>query len=214
MTVLHEKVGTCAECGTTIYCENGFLNGVLSANKTLKCFSCDERKVNNRVQLSPYQSNWPETFASEKNVILQQLGDPTIPIEHIGSTSVPNLSAKPIIDILLGVESLDEFTRYIQPLSQAGYEYVPKPELRARRFFKKETDTNDTFHLHICEWKGSEWEEKITFRDHLRANPGSVHAYESLKKQLAEAYREERSVYTEKKGPFIQSILNHAYKKG
>lgn len=211
---MHEKVGTCAECGTTIYCENGFLNGVLSESKTLNCFTCDEQKHQNRVQLSPYQSEWPETFAREKSAIIQEVGDSTIPIEHIGSTSVPNLPAKPIIDILLGVEDLDEFTRYIPPLSQAGYEYVPKPELRTRRFFKKETNTNDTFHLHICEWKGSEWEEKIIFRNYLRANPGSAKAYESLKKQLAETYREERSVYTEKKGPFIQSILDLAYKKG
>ncbi|MBX0358168.1 GrpB family protein [Halobacillus sp. Nhm2S1] len=211
---MHEYVGTCNACGTTIYCENGFLNGELSENNTLICFSCDERNLKNRVQLSPYQSNWPETFAKEKNAILHNLGDPTIPIEHIGSTSVPNLQAKPIIDILFGVENLDEFTHYIHPLSQAGYAYVPKPELRTRRFFKKDTGTSGTFHLHICEWNSSEWDEKITFRDYLRVNPQSAKAYESLKKQLAEAYREERSVYTKEKGPFIQSILNLAYKKG
>lgn len=211
---MHEKVGTCAACGTTIYCENGFLNGVLSENKTLKCFTCDKPKHQNHVQLSSYQPNWPVTFAGERSFILQQLDDPDIPIEHIGSTSVPNLSAKPIIDILLGIENLDEFSYYIGPLAQAGYEYVPKPELRTRRFFKKETDTNDIFHLHICEWKGTEWEEKMTFRDYLRANSESAKAYEFLKTQLAEAYKEERSVYTEKKGPFIQSILALAYKKG
>lgn len=166
------------------------------------------------VELHPYVPEWPLIYEKEKEIIHRALDPSSFPIEHIGSTSIPAMAAKPIIDILLGVDDLTDFTRLIHPLSQAGYEYIPKPDLKIRRFFRKGVRGRGTCHLHICEWLGEEWKEKITFRDYLRKNPEKAAEYNALKKQLARDYKHHRSLYTEKKGPFIQSIVKQAIKKG
>ncbi|CDQ18584.1 GrpB domain, predicted nucleotidyltransferase, UPF0157 family [Halobacillus karajensis] len=169
--------------------------------------------MSNPVHLSPYQVEWKAIFAREKGSLLKTLGGESFPVEHIGSTSIPNLSAKPIIDILLGLENLNDYTLFIPRLARISYRYIPKPELHGRRFFKKATLSTGTIHLHVCEWRGREWEEKIAFRNYLRANKDIAMAYECLKRRLAEEYREERSMYTHQKAPFIQSVLEQIRKK-
>ena len=90
--------------------------------------------------------------------------------------------------------------------------YVPKPELVERRFFKKEKETQ-TFHLHLCEFGGKEWEEKLLFRDYLRQHPEAMKEYNSLKQTLAVRYQKDRPSYTKSKEPFISSIIQKAKKK-
>ncbi|MFJ3387036.1 MULTISPECIES: GrpB family protein [unclassified Lysinibacillus] len=101
-------------------------------------------------------------------------------IEHIGSTSIKGLEAKPIIDIILSVQDLDEVSNFVIPLSEIEYEYVHKPEFKDRRFFRKGLWGQGTCHLHICEINSSEWIEKLLFRDYLRLHPHDA----SLKKNL------------------------------
>ncbi len=96
------------------------------------------------------------------------LGDRIVGIEHIGSTSIKGLEAKPIIDIIVGVEDLDEVSSFITPLSEIDFEYVHKPEFIYRCFFRKGLWGQGTCHLHICEINSSEWIEKLLFRDYLR----------------------------------------------
>jgi len=163
-----------------------------------------------KVQLSTYNPNWEQQYAYEKNRIQEALGERIIGIEHIGSTSIKGLDAKPIIDILVGVQKLDEMTDYVEALTLIDYEYVPKPEFADRKFFRKGLWGQGTCHLHICEFNSGEWIEKILFRDYLRTHPQAANEYALLKKQLATKYQNDRSIYTKEKEPFIRMIIDRA----
>ncbi|WP_367576267.1 GrpB family protein [Bacillus sp. FJAT-27445] len=165
------------------------------------------------VHLSDYNPNWEKEFEYERNRILDGLGDKVLGIEHIGSTSIKGLEAKAIIDIIAGVEDLDEVSNFVKPLSEIEFEYVPKPEFKDRRFFRKGLWGQGTCHLHICEFNSSEWIEKLLFRDYLRLHPSAAEEYAELKKELASKYQFDRPAYTKKKEPFIKSIIEKARKK-
>lgn len=164
------------------------------------------------VNLIDHNPNWEKQFEYEKKGILNALGNSVIGIEHIGSTSVKGLKAKPIIDIIVGIHNLDEVSKFISPLNEIGFEYVPKPEFKDRKFFRKGRWAQGTCHLHICEFNSSEWIEKLLFRDYLRLNPRAAEEYTLLKKELASKYRFDRSTYTMEKEPFINSIIEKAKK--
>ncbi|WP_080846278.1 GrpB family protein [Cytobacillus gottheilii] len=162
------------------------------------------------VNLSDYNLNWEKQFEYEKKRIVDALGDKVVGIEHIGSTSIKGLEAKPIIDIIVGVQCLDEVSNFVIPLSGIEYEYVYKPEFKERRFFRKGVMGQGTCHLHICEINSSEWIEKLLFRDYLRLHPHVAKEYASLKKELASKYKFDRPTYTKKKEPFIKTIIEKA----
>ncbi|WP_327059461.1 GrpB family protein [Kurthia huakuii] len=138
------------------------------------------------------------------------IGDKILGIEHIGSTSINGLKAKPVIDILVGVQDLEEISNFILPLSEIEYEYVHKPEFKERRFFRKGLWGQGTCHLHICKFNSNEWIEKLLFRDYLRLNPDVAKEYAALKKVLASNYKFDRPTYTKKKEPFIRTIIEIA----
>ncbi|SFC67260.1 GrpB domain, predicted nucleotidyltransferase, UPF0157 family [Bacillus sp. OV322] len=165
------------------------------------------------VNLSDYDPNWGKQFEYEQKRILDVLGDKAVGIEHIGSTSIKGLEAKPIIDIIVGVQDLNEISNFVSPLSEIDYEYVPKPEVKDRRFFRKGLWGQGTCHLHICEFNSSEWIEKLLFRDYLRLDPKVAEEYASLKKELASKYQFDRPTYTKKKEPFIKKIIEKAMKE-
>lgn len=162
------------------------------------------------VTLVEYNPDWPSQFEEDKRSILRASGDRILGTEHIGSTSIEGLPAKPIIDIAVGVRDLNEVESMIEPLKQAGYEYVHKPELVDRRFFRKGPWGKGTTHVHVCEYKGVQWREKLAFRDYLRAHPEVRAAYADLKKDLASRYENDRPTYTSEKEPFIRSVLAKA----
>lgn len=162
------------------------------------------------VKLTEYNPDWEKQFEYEKNRIVGVLDHNVIGIEHIGSTSIKGLAAKPIIDIMVGVRDLDEVSDFVRPLSEIEYEYVPKPEFKDRRFFRKGLWGQGTCHLHICEFNGMEWVEKLLFRDYLRLHPQAAEEYASLKKELASKYQFDRPAYTKKKEPFIKTIIEKA----
>lgn len=116
--------------------------------------------------------------------ILDALGDKVFAIEYIGSTSIKGLQAKPIIDIIVAVQNIDEISNFIHPLSKIEFEYIPKPEFKDRRFFRKGQWGNGTCHLHMCEISSSEWIDKVLFRDYLRLHPEVAEQYASLKKSF------------------------------
>ena len=164
------------------------------------------------VNLNEYDPNWEKEFQDEKKRIVQVLGDKVVGIEHIGSTSIRGMAAKPIIDIMVGVKNLNEVSKFVNPLSEIEYEYVHKPEFKDRSFFRKGLWRQGTCHLHICEINSSEWIDKILFRDYLRLHPNLAKEYASLKKELATNYKFDRPTYTKKKEPFIRAILEKAKK--
>ncbi|MCM3444244.1 GrpB family protein [Metabacillus halosaccharovorans] len=165
------------------------------------------------VNLIDYNPNWEKQFEYEKKRILDALGDKVVGIEHIGSTSIKGLEAKPIIDIIVGLQDLDEVSNFVSPLNAIEYEYVPKPEFKDRRFFRKGLSGQGTCHLHICQFNSSEWIEKLLFRDHLRLHPKVAEEYAFLKKELASKYQFDRPTYTKNKEPFIKKIIEKARKE-
>ncbi|MCM3745859.1 GrpB family protein [Paenibacillus pasadenensis] len=162
------------------------------------------------VKLVDYDPQWAVQFELERAILQEILGNKAVAIEHIGSTSVQGLAAKPIIDIALAVKNLTEADAFIVPLQSFDYEYVPKEDFPARRFFRKGEWRKGTHHLHIYEEGSEEWENKLLFRNYLRNFPDLVIQYADLKKKLAILYAEDRSVYTAKKDPFIQEIIRRA----
>jgi GrpB-like predicted nucleotidyltransferase (UPF0157 family) len=134
-----------------------------------------------KVQLSDYRDDWPDLFEREKSVLLERLGSWLHGlIEHVGSTAVPGLKAKPIIDIMVGVKDLDSSVGAINVLQRNGYCYYPyKSDLM--HWFCKPTPEYRTHHLHLVPYDSPLWRERIKFRDILRSNGKVAEKYEQLK---------------------------------
>jgi GrpB-like predicted nucleotidyltransferase (UPF0157 family) len=167
-----------------------------------------------RIIILPYDQNWPTLYEEEKARLQPALMGHAIGVQHIGSTSVPGLAAKPIIDILVGARSLAEVDGFcIQPMIGLGYEYCPEFEDKTpqRRFFRRETPEGvRTHHVHLVEINSPWWLDHLLFRDTLRSNAQVRRDYEALKRRLAEREWESSQEYTEAKTEFILSALQEA----
>ncbi|MDQ7843347.1 MAG: DUF4127 family protein [Armatimonadota bacterium] len=153
-----------------------------------------------------YDPDWPRRYEEERAAIVQTLGPLLRGIEHVGSTAVPGLAAKPIIDIMVGVAA-DDLDGVIEPLAVLGYEYGPDWEISMplRRYFRRlAPDGSHTHHLHVVPYGEEFWTRHLRFRDYLRTHPEAVRAYGDLKKRLA-ATRRESIDYTFAKTEFILS---------
>ena len=155
-----------------------------------------------------YDPAWPRMYEEDKAAIIRALGPLARGIEHVGSTSVPGLAAKPIIDILLGV-SLDDLDRIIEPLVGIGYEYNPDYEisLPLRRYLRRITADRrgGTHHLHAVPHGGEFWTRHVRFRDYLRTHPEKAREYGELKKRIAREHQTSID-YTFAKTKFIRSV--------
>ncbi len=158
-----------------------------------------------------YDPQWPIVYKKEKVEILRVIGDKVVAIKHIGSTAVPGLGAKPIIDIMVAVRHLSDANQCIQPLQSIGYEYVLEPEVQIPewRYFRKGPQEAHK-HLHMVEPTSDFWRRHLLFRDYLRSHPKVAREYYELKKQLATECGLDRKAYTEAKTAFIQSIVARA----
>jgi GrpB-like predicted nucleotidyltransferase (UPF0157 family) len=163
-----------------------------------------------RVTIADYSPQWPAQFDAEANALRSAFGEDKIDVEHIGSTAVPGLGAKPVIDILLGASSLAQIERHIKDLEAIGYRYVPEFEaqLPMRRYFVKPNRGDAYFHLHAVECGGAFWFDHLRFRDALRDQPALCEQYLTLKRQLAASFQMDRAGYTDAKAPFIEGVLN------
>ncbi|HYO89405.1 MAG TPA: GrpB family protein [Candidatus Limnocylindrales bacterium] len=155
-----------------------------------------------------YDPTWPAQAFAEMESIRAALGNRLIAIEHIGSTSVPGLAAKPILDLLAGLRTLDNAPACIPLLATLGYIYVPEyeAEMPERRYFRKGTDGARTCHLHMVEIGSPFWARHLKFRDVLRTDSVSAAEYATLKRRLAGEYGEDRTGYTEAKTAFIRAM--------
>ncbi|WP_085299323.1 GrpB family protein [Cognaticolwellia mytili] len=162
------------------------------------------------VVLEKYDPSWPEKFEIEKAQLLVAAGQWNYGnVEHVGSTSIEGMIAKPIIDIMFGVKSLEDSKLAIDALVKAGYDYWPyKADLM--HWFCKPSDAFRTHHLHLIPFESDLWKERIKFRDKLRENNKLANDYANLKRELASKYREDREAYTQEKWPFIQKVLQHS----
>ena len=150
-----------------------------------------------KVILAEYDEDWANEFENEKNLVGQALSGYNITIEHIGSTSVKSLCAKPIIDILIGIDHLNDGLECIHDLEAIGYEYKAENGVPGRHFFAKGNPR--THHLHIVEMNSDLWHEHLMFRDYLRNSSDARLRYSELKKELALKYENDREKYTSSK---------------
>ena len=162
------------------------------------------------VFIAPYDPSWPALYEEEKSRILADIGPYVATIEHMGSTAVPGLAAKPVIDILIGVRSLADANFFIPPLEARGYEYVSRyeDEMPFRRYLHRKVNGEHTHHLHMVEPNTRFYKVQLAFRDYLREHPETRDAYAALKIELAEKYRNDRMAYTDAKSAFIEEILS------
>jgi GrpB-like predicted nucleotidyltransferase (UPF0157 family) len=164
------------------------------------------------ILIADYDPRWPQRYEEERRLILSALEPALVAIEHMGSTAVPGLAAKPIIDLMVGIRRLDEAVACVKPLRQIGYEYVPEYELYIpeRRYFRKGPRRARTHHLHMCERTSEFWERQILFRDYLIAHPKVAAQYAALKRQLARDFAGHGETYSEAKSSFITSTVEQA----
>jgi GrpB-like predicted nucleotidyltransferase (UPF0157 family) len=159
------------------------------------------------IEIVPYDGSWLARFADEREALVKVLRPWLFgPIEHVGSTAVPGLAAKPVIDIMAGVETLEASRAAIARLETLGYCYFPyKPEVM--HWFCKPSQKMRTHHLHLVPVHSALWAERLRFRDALRADTELARAYAELKLELAARFRDDREAYTEAKAPFIRAVL-------
>ena len=136
------------------------------------------------------------------------LGERVVAVEHVGSTAVPGLAAKPIIDIAVGLSRLEDYESLIQPLAALDYNYIPEIRIPGEYFFRRHEPS--AFHLHVLEYNSPHWQNYLFFRDYLCANPQVAQEYIELKRELAERYANDRPSYTRGKAQFIEQMLQEA----
>ena len=166
------------------------------------------------VEIVPYNPSWPAQFVEERATLHRHLAAWLIgPIEHVGSTAIPGLGAKPVIDIMAGVQTLDYSRPAILAAAKLGYCYAPyKPDLE--HWFCKPSPAFRTHHLHLVPLDSPQWRSAIAFRDYLRDHAAVAAEYESLKRVLAQQHHFDREAYTEAKRPFIERITSLAIERG
>ena len=166
----------------------------------------DPQKDN--IEIVEYDPRWPELYLQEEAALRKVLRDiPGLLIDHYGSTAVPGMAAKPIIDILVRVESRDDWPRLIEPIESLGYFYwATNPEKDTLYFAKGMPPFGErrTHHVHVFD---KEQKRELFFRDFLREHPETAKQYELLKRELAEKFPYDRKGYTEAKTEFIEGIL-------
>jgi GrpB-like predicted nucleotidyltransferase (UPF0157 family) len=159
------------------------------------------------IGIEAYDPRWPSEFEKERKALEETVGDlATGGIHHVGSTAVPGLEAKPIIDILMGVEDLLGSRACFGDLRRLGYLYEPyRPE--EMHWFCKPHPSHRTHHLHVVPTNSRRFCQELAFRDHLRSNPEARDAYAALKRRLAVEFENDREAYTSAKGSFIEAAL-------
>jgi GrpB-like predicted nucleotidyltransferase (UPF0157 family) len=177
-----------------------------------------EELVKEEVVITPYNPDWPRVFEEEKSNLQKILPKKIIKrIEHFGSTAISGLSAKPIIDILVEVSSLEETKKQIVPiLEKKGYEYFWRPTIGNKPpyyawFIKRDTMGKRTHHLHMVEANSELW-DRLYFRDYLREFPNKAREYSDLKERLSKKYPNNRTAYTKNKTKFILATTEEAKK--
>jgi GrpB-like predicted nucleotidyltransferase (UPF0157 family) len=162
------------------------------------------------ISIAPYDPGWPALFDRERDLLRGAIGAWILgDIHHVGSTAVPGLDAKPIIDILVGVEDLATSRACFGPLAELGYLYAPYLP-GEMHWFCKPDPRRRTHHLHLVPCDSRRYRDELAFRDRLRSNPEKARDYAELKHRLAARFEHDREGYTEAKADFIGRVLREA----
>lgn len=162
------------------------------------------------VRLAPYDPAWRRLFLAEAARLRAVLGGRVLAIEHVGSTSIPGMDAKPVLDLMAAVPSLAEADRLVPAVEALGYELRPDPEIPERRFFVRGRTARRTHHFSLAEPTSAYWRDTLLFRDWLRAHPEAAEEYRALKHALAARHAADRQAYTSGKTAFVHAVLARA----
>lgn len=165
-----------------------------------------------KVIVAPYSDRWPALFEQEKARIASALGPDAVEIMHVGSTAVPRLLAKPIIDINIGVADIGRIPEVVPKMEALGYTYKGEFGIKDRHFFILGEPV--THHVHIVQHGGDFWRVNVLFRDSLRTDTKTAEEYAKLKRNLAGQFPDDREMYTKSKNGFIQEALRKAGWRG
>lgn len=165
-------------------------------------------RVVDTVEIKDYDPEWPKAYELEKSRIMKKLGELVLEIEHIGSTAVPGISAKPVIDILIAVRNMGRAMECAMRLADLGYEHVQSEDEVERLFLFRGTPR--THHIHIVEHGSEAHRKHVFFRDYLREHADTRNEYDHLKRALAARYRTDRKSYVDSKTDFIQRVVEKA----
>jgi GrpB-like predicted nucleotidyltransferase (UPF0157 family) len=162
------------------------------------------------IRIVDHDPDWAALGEAEGRAIEDALGDVAVRVDHVGSTAVPGLAAKPIIDLQLSVAALEPAEAYAEPLEAVGYTFIELDELPDYPFFAKPVERPRTYHLHVCE-AGSDHELRhLAMRDYLRAHPDEAAGYAALKRRVAERHPQDRLAYIEGKSAHMAALEERA----
>ena len=163
-----------------------------------------------RIRVAAYDPAWPRRFETER-ALLERVLEPWLEggVHHVGSTAIPELAAKPILDMVAGVRNLDEARAAFEPLRREAYRHEPHRPGIAHHFVKPSLD-RPTHGLHLTEPESDVWRERLAFRDALRGDPALAAKYETLKRRLAQEHPDDRQAYTAGKRVFVARVLGGA----
>jgi GrpB-like predicted nucleotidyltransferase (UPF0157 family) len=167
-------------------------------------------EVDPAVRIVDYDPAWPALAGAELGRIGDALGPVAVRLEHVGSTAVPGLAAKPIVDLQVSVAALEPRERYVAPLERLGYLFVPAPESPGYHFFGKPHERPRAFHVHVCEAGSAHELRHIAVRDFLRADPGEAERYGALKRRVAARHARDRLAYIEGKDDYVGALERRA----
>jgi GrpB-like predicted nucleotidyltransferase (UPF0157 family) len=167
-----------------------------------------QRRERQPIEVVAYDLGWPERFEAWRERLAGLFGWVALRIEHVGSTSVPGLAAKPVVDIQVSVADLSDEDRYVAPCEEAGLQFRLRDD--EHRYFQPPPGRPRDVHVHVCQ-QGSEWERvHLLFRDYLRSSADAREAYADAKREAARVWRNDRAAYTEAKSDVILGILDRA----
>ncbi len=160
------------------------------------------------VRLEAYTTEWKRYFEREKDALQIVLGTNVLDIQHVGSTSIPGMPAKPIVDIAIAVADFEEARACIPLIESHGYEYKGEFGIPHRHYFVKGDPR--LFHIHMCEIDSDAWQNQLLFRDYLILHTDKAKDYAQLKHQLALKFPQDREAYLDGKAGFIEAIIRLA----
>ena len=162
------------------------------------------------IAIVAYSADWPRIFEREAAAILAACRPWITEVHHIGSTSVPGLASKPILDTLPVAAGPAEALEAVSPITAMGYRYRGENGIAGRFYFDRVVDGRTVMHVHVFPAGHPEVRRHLAFRDHLRTNPDVAREYERLKWELAARYRDDRRTYTDSKAAFITGVIDAA----
>ena len=165
-----------------------------------------EDRLDPAVRIVPSAPAWPARARAEMGRISAALGTAAVRLEHVGSTAVPGLAAKPIVDLQLSVAAIAHRHEYVEPLERLGYLFAPAPEWPDHHFFAKPPERPRTYHVHVCQVGSRHEARHLAVRDFLRAHAGEAAAYATVKRQVVAEHPGDRLAYIAGKQAYVEAL--------